>query len=48
MIRRKHIPDVQIITIDPAKLNYDNFSECIIEVWRNGKKLIPEKLVCVY
>ncbi len=35
-------PHFQVIITDHAKLNYKEFSECITEEWRNGKKLIPE------
>jgi hypothetical protein len=35
-------PDFQVIITDHAKLNYPEFTECISEEWRNGKKLIPE------
>jgi hypothetical protein len=35
-------PHFQVIITDHAKLNYEGFTKCIIEEWRNGKKLIPE------
>jgi hypothetical protein len=35
-------PHFQVIITDHAKLNYDDFTNCITEEWRNGKKLIPE------
>ena len=34
-------PHFQVIITDHAKLNYDEFTSCITEEWRNGKKLIP-------
>lgn len=34
-------PNLQVIITDHAKLNYTEFTECITEEWRNGKKLIP-------
>ncbi len=34
-------PKFQIIVMDHALLNYPEFNESIIEVWRKGNKLIP-------
>lgn len=38
-------PYFQVIITDHAKLNYTEFTECIIEEWRNGQKLIPESWI---
>lgn len=35
-------PHFQVIITDHAKLNYPEFTGCIQEEWRNGRKLIPE------
>jgi hypothetical protein len=32
---------LQLIVTDHALLNYDKFTESIVEIWRNGMKLIP-------
>lgn len=42
-VTKELAPDFQVIITDHAKLNYDDFTECITEEWRNGKKLIPEQ-----
>lgn len=36
-------PHFQVIITDHAKLNYAEFTDCITEEWRNGKKLIPSE-----
>lgn len=38
-------PHFQVIITDHAKLNNTEFTECITEEWRNGKKLIPESWI---
>jgi hypothetical protein len=38
-------PHFQVIITDHAKLNYKDFTDCITEEWRNGKKLIPENWI---
>lgn len=38
-------PHFQVIITDHAKLNNTEFTECIREEWRNGKKLIPESWI---
>ena len=35
--------EMQIIIVDHALLNQDDFSDNIIENWRDGKKLVPEE-----
>jgi hypothetical protein len=40
-------PHFQVIITDHAKLNYNEFTECITEEWRNGNKLIPEAWIGV-
>lgn len=35
-------PNFQLIVTDHALLNYPKFTDRIVEIWRNGKKLIPE------
>ena len=34
--------EMQIIIVDHAQLNQDDFRKNIIENWRDGKKLVPE------
>ena len=34
-------PNFQIIVTDHAHFHYKKFEDCVQEVWRNGKKLIP-------
>lgn len=41
-VTKNLFPHLQIIITDHAHLRTDNFNKCIIEEWRNGKKLIPE------
>lgn len=36
-------PKLQIIVMDHALLNNDEFKDSVIEIWRRGNKLIPEK-----
>ena len=38
-------PHFQVIITDHAKLNYKEFTACITEEWRNGKKLIPDNWI---
>lgn len=41
LVTKELAPNFQVIITDHAKLNYEEFTSCIIEEWRNGKKLIP-------
>lgn len=41
-ITKELAPDLQIIITDHAKLNYKEFTDNIIEEWRDGRKLIPD------
>ena len=41
-VTRELAPEFQVIITDHAKLNYEEFTNCITEEWRNGKKLIPQ------
>lgn len=34
-------PDLQVIVTDHANFSNQNFQECVVEEWRNGKKLVP-------
>lgn len=45
MATKELAPHFQVIITDHAKLYYDNFTECIIEEWRNGVKLIPAEWI---
>ncbi|HBI36008.1 MAG TPA: hypothetical protein DDY71_00050 [Spirochaetia bacterium] len=36
---------LQIIVTDHAYFDDENFISCIIEQWRNGKKLIPDSWI---
>ncbi|WP_299247998.1 DUF3732 domain-containing protein [uncultured Lacinutrix sp.] len=38
-------PNFQIIVMDHALLNTPEFKESIVEIWRDGKKLIPKKWI---
>ncbi|SFJ42603.1 DUF3732 domain-containing protein [Olleya namhaensis] len=38
-------PNFQIIVMDHALLNTPEFEESIVEIWRDGKKLIPQKWI---
>ncbi len=38
-------PDFQIIIMDHAKLNFEDFTNSITEEWRNGVKHIPTNWV---
>lgn len=38
-------PNFQLIVTDHALLNYPKFTDSIVEIWRNGKKLIPEEWI---
>ncbi len=40
---KKLYPSFQIIITDHANINETWFQECIVERWREGKKLIPEE-----
>jgi hypothetical protein len=40
-VTRELAPHFQVIITDHAKLNYPEFTDSIVEEWRNGKKLIP-------
>jgi hypothetical protein len=40
-VTKELTPSFQVIITDHAKLNYQEFTDCITEEWRNGKKLIP-------
>lgn len=37
----------QVIITDHAHLNSSKFKDCVVEVWRSGKKLIPEEWFAV-
>jgi hypothetical protein len=41
LVTKELSPHFQVIITDHAKLNYPEFTESIIEEWRNGNKLIP-------
>jgi len=36
-------PNFQVIVTDHAHLQNDKFNSCIIEIWRDGTRLIPEE-----
>lgn len=40
-VTKELAPDFQVIIIDHAKLNFQDFTDSITEEWRNGVKLIP-------
>jgi hypothetical protein len=44
-VTKELAPHFQVIITDHAKLNDKNFTDCIIEEWRNGKKLIPKEWI---
>ena len=44
-ITQELAPHFQVIITDHAKLNYQEFTDSIIEEWRNGRKLIPQSWV---
>lgn len=45
LVTKELSPNFQVIITDHARLNYDDFKNCITEEWRNGKKLIPEEWI---
>ncbi len=40
-ITKSLFPNLQVIVTDHANFSNKNFQECIVEEWRNGKKLVP-------
>lgn len=34
-------PDLQVIVTDHANFSNQDFQDCVVEEWRNGKKLVP-------
>jgi len=40
-ITKSLFPNLQVIVTDHANFSNQNFQECIVEEWRNGKKLVP-------